>query len=437
MNRSARMITTFMMILLLSPVAAQAQDPPPTPTDPLKEELTREKEIAELRQKIAEAKAATRAAELPTTDTAGLQGSVAVADGAGYFAELVAYGTLAEAASEIATQLAEGSNSTSKKKIILTDEMELAQKMQLWRLVDGKLDEFGTKFTDLIGKTEAVTSIDRLGAPESVGLTLTSLSSLLGGIADIAAFFKVDVEIKNREIQLAKSALMAEAAKALSKNWTVVLPELTGAGQGALLTKLDNLAGQRKTLTGHRRRIANLVKPHLATLAEKRAELAKKEAELAELKKATPVDQPKVKKVRQEIEDLENQAQPLKNIKSDWDLLSGEVDGLVAAFDQYRSALTESTAERPAPIESLTIVDVIRAEPNAHRLHLDIASQGAEVHVTKSAWSSGRVSYIGGTVCVYFWIDPQDALQYSDSIPIWRGSSFKASKGSEQLNAGH
>ncbi len=433
--------------LLVMTEATKAQDPDPAPTqptDPVIEALEREKKIAELKKGIAEAERDAFLAGLPSSDTTGSPGSVTVDDKAGYYAELTAYGTLATAAGKIATKLGDG----SKAKIILTDEMELAQKMQLWHLIEGRLDRFDTEFAEQLNRTKDVADVDPsleldplmeslgevLGKLEGVGALVAGIPALLGGIADIAAFFKVDVELKGRDVTLAKRALIAEVASALSKKWTVILPDLNRAGTGALLTKLDGLATKRRQLVERRLKIERIVKKPLAELAKLRKKLAAKKAELAQLRKAEHPDKPKIDAVNREIDDLEDQIVPFANIETAWNRLKRDFDTLLTGYDQYRKAVTESTGDKPAPIESLAIVDVIKGESLANRLHLDIASQGGEIHITKSVWSSGRISYLGGSVCVYFWIDEAGTLKGAQSIPLWEGKSFKASKGSEQLN---
>ena len=419
-------------------LAQDSAETPATPTDPVIEALEKEKKIAELKKAVAEAERDALLAGLPSSDTTGAEGTVTVDDKAGYFAELSAYGTLASAASEIAKNLGDGAGEDgSKSKIILTDEMDLAQKMQLWHLIEGRLDRFDTEFDQQLARTANVTDVDTLGQVEGIGALVAGLPALLGGIADIAAFFKVDIEVKGRDVTLAKNALIAEVANALSSNnWSVLLPDLNRSGTGALLTKLDGLATKRRQLVERRLKIERIVKEPLAELSKLRKRLAAKKAELAELKKAKPPDQAKIDTAKREIEDLEDQIVPFANIETMWKRVAKDFDTLLTGYDQYRKAVTEASKDKPAPIESLAIVDVIKGESQASRLHLDIASQGAEIQITKSVWSSGRISYLGGSVCVYFWIDAAGELKGSRSIRLWEGKSFKARKGSEQLNAG-
>ena len=424
------MIALAGSFVLSGPIHSQQADAAAPPSDPALEALEREKKIAEFKKEIAEAERDALQARLPTSDSTGPKGEVKVDDKAGYFAELMAYSTLTTAADRIAKDLAKKPGG----KIIVTDEMDLAQKTQLWSLIDGRLDKFETEFKALIERAKAVREVDDLGAgPEAAGALVATLPALLGGIADIAAFFRADVELKGRDIVLAQNALVAEVASALADKWTVLLPGLNRAGTGALLTKLDGLASQRRELVGERARIEQLVKGTLSQLARTRKELAEKKAELADLSKEDPPDKNKIAAVRAEIDGLEDELVPLEIVEGDWTRLKGDIDALVTGYDLYRTAVTESTKEKPAPIESLAIVDVIRDNRDAHRLHLEIASKGAEIHLTKSAWTSGRISYVGGSVVVYFWIDGEGALKGSDSLPLWEGSSFKARNGPEQL----
>lgn len=98
-------VTLLLGGLLMSPASAVAQDDSQDDsaeeTDPVVEALEKEKKIAELEKAIAEAEKATLSAKLPDTEGSGIEGSVTFGEGSGYFAEMLAYRSLTEAAEEV------------------------------------------------------------------------------------------------------------------------------------------------------------------------------------------------------------------------------------------------------------------------------------------------------------------------------------------------
>jgi hypothetical protein len=393
--------------------------------------LEREKKIAQLKKEVAEAKRDALLAQLPSSaSTKGATGTVELKAKAGYFAELIAYQTLATAATEIAKDLGEGSQQT----IVLTHVLDLSQRAQLWRLVKTRLEAFERRFDDLLKTTRDIQRPEDWKAVERVRTLTAALPALLGGIADIAAFFKVDREFSARDVKLDENALLAEVAAALRrKGWSVFLPSLDISVRGTLLEKLDRLAAKRTETAKRRRDLEVLLKPYLDDLAKLGKTLDAKTADLEKLKAATSSDRESVKRATEEVEELETQLQPLADLETFWKRLATDFDALLSGYDEYQKTLTEGSVGKPSVVETLAVVDVIQSQERAHRLLVGIVSQGAEIHVTTGVWF-GRISYVGGSVCIYFWIDPDGVCRGSDSITLWRGKSVKARHGSEALN---
>lgn len=406
---------------------SQENEPEVTETNPVVEALELQKKISELEKDLAIAKRDALLTKLPSSETKGASGSVTLGEKTSYFAEQLAYETLADAADEIATAVGKGPGT-----MVLTDELDFATKKHLWGLIKGRLESFSVEFNNILDRTKNVQDADDLGAVESVGALLTALPAVLGGIADVAAFFKVDQEIRGRDVELNKYAIMAEVARAMN-DWNVVLPKLNTSKEGALVKLLDEVKALERSAKARRRELEALVKKPLASLAEKRKALKALQGELAKLEKATNKDNAKIAARNAEIDALEDEIQPLTNLERVWKGNAADFDALLAAWKEYEKVITVGSSDKAAPIESLALVDLIEAIDGAHRLHVDIVSDGAEVHITKSIWSSGRISYVGGSVCVFFWVDDKGKIKKSDSISLWKAKSFKARKGSEKL----
>ena len=420
--------------LSLMTQATKAQESGAAPAEPkerLAAALETEKQIEQAKKDIAEAKRDALLAQLPSSETKGAAGTVTLNDKAGYFAELMAYGTLSTAAAQIAKGLGTGCGRT----VVLTDQLELSQKVQLWRLIKTRLEAFNTRFKDLLDRTEDMKSAPDIAQVKALQAEVAALPAILGGVADIAAFFKVDREFIGRKVALAQNALLAEvAAKLKEKGWKVFLPSLDTSVTGALLQDLDQLADWRIRAARRRRNLETTLKPTLDDLQKKRKERDAKKATLEKLRKADTPDQEAIDRVIIEIKALNDQIEPLEKLEDRWKKLADEFDTLLAGYSEYEKTLTEGSLEKPSPVEALAIVDIIQSKSDAHRLFVGIVSHGAEIHITKSVWSGGRISYLGGSVCLYFWIDAEGIYQGSDSIPLWEGKSMKTKNGAEALN---
>ena len=400
-------------------------------TNPIIKKLKEEKQIEELKKDIATAKQNRLKAELPTSDTIPETGQVTIGDKAGYFATLEAYGTLRTAACRIASVLADGGNS----KIILTDQTSLAKLKQMRELINTRLGDYDERMQDLLDRFDTMKqSPTGLTAQKEAAAGLAAAPAILGGLADIAAFFRVNTELKGREIELNKSALLAEIARALSRNnWNVVLADFDTQHSSSLLGTLEAIGAKRTTLAQRKRLDEDRMQPYLDDLKKKRDALKKASAALAKLEGASPRDEDAIRQARDSVASLEDAILPLAALEKAWTDLTGETDLVIGAFNEYYKALTEGTAEKPSPVETLAVVDLIDSAKGAHRLHIDIVSDGAEIHVTKSIWSSGRIHYLGGSVSSFFWFDGDGNYQNSGIIPLWERESFKASRGIENL----
>ena len=172
-----------------------------------------------------------------------------------------------------------------------------------------------------------------------------------------------------------------------------------------------------------------MIEPKIVELTEKRSQRDAKKADLAGLKKVQTPDQPAIDALEAEIRTLENEIIPLSSAEKAWNLMKTGVTDLTTAFDAFEKALTTATGEKPAPIETLTTVDLLKSTAEAGLLQLSIPSQGAEINVSKSVWSHARISYMGGSVCVFFWLDHDGILKGAGSIETIESDTFKVNNG--------
>ena len=301
----------------------------------------------------------------------------------GYLAEMMAYEMLAEAAGQIAKEIEKeieltGIQPAENMQIVVTGEMELEGKRMLWELMRNRLRRFDKKLGALADRLKEF----QAGLPSQAGGrmrsapiilgTASQLQQILKALTDAAELFKSDVVLVNREVELEERVLVAELANELRKGgWNVVIQGLNSLPSSQLLELLDNLE------TRHLQVIEN----------------------------------------RQGVE-LEVTKQDDRKIKSEWKQINERINAVLHSYVEYRRTITEQKEGKASVVESVGLVETLD-RVNAHRVHVQIASQGAEVHMKKGPWPPfGRTSYVGGVVCFYFWFDEQNHLKASGSIRL-------------------
>ncbi len=434
-------LVLFTLSLLTPPEVAMSQEaenesetPAEVETNPELKDLQDEVKRLELEQKraealkaIAEANRAAVAADLPATEATGKEGKATIADGAGYYAELVAYGTLGESAASVAGAVKE---EVAGKTVILTDKADLSSEAALYDVIELRVGRYQDEFERLKaqfeedGSRKASEDVPEGLRPESLSAAALTVTSLLGAASDIVAFFKVDREIKARTISLSKRALMAEVARVLVAPGVgaakVLLPELTLDGERELLSILEAAQAAKSTEIKPRLRA---VERRVAKATEDR-DVAKDA--LAKLKK----DKTPAAKINEAAVRLRRAETALDQLTADRTRFEAAVNGFEAFVDALSTA---PTGGGKTPLEAVAIVDLMRSDSDARLLYLDIPSQGAEIQVVESVWRSARISYIGGSVVVYFLLDQTGAVLDSGSIPRHGAASFKGLDGGQTL----
>ncbi|MEP7012174.1 MAG: hypothetical protein ABJC13_17770 [Acidobacteriota bacterium] len=265
-------------------MADEAKDPRITELEAEVARATLEKNLATLRKEAAEAQQAELVATLPKTTTKGVTGDVTTKDGAGYFAEILAYRTLKVASGQVAEAT---KGKTSEKTVVLTDQFDLAANDALWQLIDLKFSDFEKRFTWLLDtryKPKDDGSFD-LTTQQGGILALVALPAILGAAADIAAFFRVNRDLIGRLVTLSSRALLAEMAAAVRVNCKeVIIPGFHVGGQGLLYKRLGDLQGLRQRTAELRAKLQDQIKPNASEVDRQSADLKAAEQKLEKLR---------------------------------------------------------------------------------------------------------------------------------------------------------
>jgi hypothetical protein len=393
---SCRWISAAVSVLcLLASGAAYPQDdngddtPPAAPEDPAITALKKERDQAVLEKEIAEAEAAKAAAQAPDSTTKGKEGTVTLGETkAGYFAEILAYKTLTGAAADLSAKV----NCGEKQRVLITDQMDLSQTASLWNLLDLKVKQQELVFANL-DQTH-----DDKGRKLTEFAAATVLPALLGAAADVASFFRTNQELYAREFTLNNQALIAEVSGALlAKKCAVVLPGLDISGTGNLRERISKLFDEKRAL---QEKLSKIEKAH-----------------------------------QERMDKLKGDAKAVEAVRQQWTEISEQFAEAFKTFDALmETILTPPDADKKSPLEVVALIDSIRAKKDDPLLlFASIVSQGGDVEITTSVWTGGRVSFIGGSVTVFFVTDSKGNLQASDTLPQFQRALYNVRTGVKTL----
>lgn len=424
-----------------------------TEQDEIDEELERlkkeralvdeEKAIAEAKKEIAEAERDTAAAGRSQSETDGLEGDVSLETDTtklGYFAEVLAYRSLADSADAIdeMVRTRTAQLEIDEENIVIAKTLSSIEHSALWKLIDIKLGEFGDHFENL---REAYGDQPKHAAQGTISLSsgLDSVSAGLGGLADIAAFFKTNTKLFARDVDLDNQALVAEVAMRLleekdNKKFRVFLPELDTEGTGSLFVYLHKLVKERGELTS----LLNSLEEKYAkdVTAHKRisTRISGKEKELNSLRGAKPPVPEKISKAEKELEALTKSREPYEENNQRWKDSSSAIKRATNSFDQFYAKITSPPkAGDKSPMEVVAAIDALKTKAGSLFLSIQVVSDGAEVGVTESIWTGGRVNYIGGTVSVYFLTKGQGEVLGAGSAAHHRSGVYGNRRGVRTL----
>lgn len=404
---------------------------PAAPADPVLEALERQKKIAELEQAIAEAEKARLAAKLPTTKGSGNAGEVTFGEGSGYYAEILAYRAMTEVAQKLAADI--GKPGADDEKILVVADENFVKSAPLWEIAKNRIEDATNKVADLLQQYPPDHDFRN---QEAVAAVLTTATAILGAAADIASFFRSELEVTARTANVTATSLVAATAASLKlKGWRPVLP-LSSVAKPTLLEKVETLQQSRRDLAQRRHKLEASVQPALKKLAELNLELAEATEALKTARAATPPVAGTIGAAEQRVRGLQVQLLPFGTTKGRWDKAAAEIDATVAATDVLIKALLEAPDGKMSPIETVTAIDRAKSDPNLRILRLEISSQGGEMHVSKSVWST-RLTYVGGVAVSYLLTDQAGEVQKSAvfALPVAQSTGVRGAASALAIEA--
>lgn len=399
-----------------------------TPDDPVVEALKKKKEIAELEKAIAEAEKATLDAKLPKTEGSGVEGSVTLGDKSGYFAEMLAYQALLDAAAALATEI--GSPTAGGERVLVVTDGDLIKAAALWDIASARLKDADQRLQDLLTRYPETYDFSNR---EAVATALVTATAILGAAADVASFFRSDLSVTARDVEIGNMALVAATANRLRGNgWKPVIPAAS-LETTTLMGEIETLLDHRRDLVGRRAVLAAKAEPQLVKLAELQLELETARADLDKAQKEKPQVASKVEAAENEVRRLRQAILPLATLKSRWERVAAEIDATLTATDALIKALVEGADGKPSAIEAVAAVDLAKQDAAVRILRLETSSQGGEIHVAKGAFST-RLVYVGGVALSYLLTNAKGELEGSGLVARTGSRSVRAKDAAGQLS---
>lgn len=222
----------------------------------LKEAQTK-KDIAEAEKAEAVAKADKLKAQFPSSEAETAEGKITMDEKAGNIAAFAAYDALIPKADEIAEKI--NGLSLKNARILIVDSLDFAgsdiQLLQVLKQIGFWAGEFDTHLKKIIEftiKAEKLIqppepTMPKRGpkvrgfAPEVISNGLQAAKGVVGLLADIAGYFKVDYEIKGQTVNLANTVLHSLVAGRIdTSKHTVFLPGFFRIKPSATIKVLDD-----------------------------------------------------------------------------------------------------------------------------------------------------------------------------------------------------
>jgi hypothetical protein len=425
--RSAAASSALILLSVFAATAtAQGTEQPAAAAPPGElERLKAELELEKTRRDIAQAERDAFKAQVEQaralSDAQGADGSVEFKDAGGYFATLQSYSSLNSAAVSVGSRIQDAwpelpiPDACTKVRPILAvgSKDDLVNTSVSWRFLDARFglleDAISTVSERYPDQGKAVP-----GDGESAAV-LATLPAVLGLATEVAAFFKTDVEITGRKVEKDPAAFRASLAGVMTTldlkwaNAPTLKPEIVVPGFGAGKSQ-DGAYGRLGELTEKIRELRvlrnNLANAYAEAIAEEalnvQIEQVRVETLTAKLKKA--IEQGKSTDTLETS--LANARLNLDNARrfaGEWEVAKVSIDGLIVEAETFIKAVTTVAANGQSPISVAAQAEGFMKNEGActYFLYADVASQGADIEVAKSAWSQGRVTYIGGAVVTY------------------------------------
>lgn len=337
-----------------------------------------------------EAQTAAVLARFPSSDTTGADGT-ATAEGGGYYANHLAHKAMDAAASQMAKKV-RNVDGIGDYDVFLVNGIDLPAATAQWRQVNSQIDSLQEAVDALLKIVPIADGPLPLVNNESLpALAFASAApQILGGLVDIAAFFRSDVTTKGLTVTLPEEELAALLISRMLEDVKVRYPTVSLLGETGLTNKLTMLVQSDALLRERKAEVIGAAQSAIAAFKDDRDEVVRRIA----------VEEKKDPKDSVEIANLVSQRDRLNETIANLEKLTAS-EG--AAIDTFRTNIAEviKALNTPneagiTPMQAIDPIAVILASRKPALLEVNVASSGGERQIKTSPFGSGRISYLGG-----------------------------------------
>lgn len=420
--------------------APATQELPPVELGKAGKRLQREAAKAQLRQTIAESQTAVVAAQrdmletaLPAVDTKPLEGDIKVGDGVGIISDRIAYSLVSRAADHVASLVEKKlKRHHGGARLLVVEDRDLVASDWAFEFASKELEAS----KQALGEAKAALAVALPAyveeAPQStnedeteffvapsgetlnllaasagpIGAGLTLGEGLLGGAADLAAFFQSDYSLAAKEVKLGTTPLTASICSQLAEaNFPVEVDRFARLDDTGVISEFEQALELRM---GVKRLVsilkAQIVDPNTRKVEALEAELADTSKAMNEHKEAAQrkKDEAKITGLRRRIADAENAGGAAAGVVA-------SAEALVQGFDALAEKLTTVPASGGlTPLATAAIRERLHGGVNGytHVLYASVESSGGESIVRKSIWPWLNVmTFLGGAQLSYLLVD--------------------------------
>ncbi|MEP0191925.1 MAG: hypothetical protein ABJP70_05810 [Erythrobacter sp.] len=337
-----------------------------------------------------EAQTAAVLARFPSSDTTGADGT-ASAEGGGYYANHLAHKAMNAAASQMAARIGSVSG-IGKYDVFLVNGIDLPAATAQWRQINSQLDNLQKAIDALLGIAPDAGGVSALSNDESPGaLAFASAApQILGGLVDIAAFFRSNVTSEGVTVSLAEEELVASLIAHMPPGVSVSYPTISLRGKTGLTERMTRLIRTDALLRERKEAIIRAAAAAIKPTEDKRDDTIRK---IAKEEAKDPKDTPKIAGLKNQLERFNALIALTKELTAS----EGEaIDTLRTNVAEVIKALNTPNEAGVTPLQATDAVAIMVASGNAALLEVNVASSGGERQIKTSPFGSGRVSYLGG-----------------------------------------
>jgi hypothetical protein len=339
-----------------------------------KTEVLLRKDIAEAEKAIAEANLAKLKAQIPTGETKPIEGKITTDEKSGYFAELAAYSAMVSEAGAIAEKVNSLSLEGEKPCLMIVDSLDFCGPDAELHQVSNQLDFWKRQLEDADKRIQELLKPTKLPlaimAPLAIGL--------LSAAADIIGYFRIDYDIKGRDIKLSDTALRSLVAGRIHK-YPVHMLAFHRIPTSGIIDTFNKRIEERTNL---RSKMAQLQSQRIDPLETNQHKTEEERKELSEAKTAYE-----------------------------------QAEAVIKAFDDFNKALVSVPAGRSySPLASAMVRQYLDHIGITHLLYLAVTSSGGESITSHGLFQCGKVGFLSGCVVTYALADCRGQILAADTL---------------------